>query len=214
MHTANPYLQPSLASSPAFNGFGQGPGAGAMASAIESTAVMEGMRRMAAAVIQEIRNIYGIRLDRNEEAAWLTFDTTPLVVGFPGTNVRGIMSVGQEADFVATGIVCQAVESPVANPPVLIDPQSMRFQIVDGSTNRQLQRAAMPLSFLSVTSGAAAENPAGSRPYFLSKPRIFSRNSNVIWLLDNLHGGDAALDVAFFGYRIYDQDALDLTKAR
>jgi hypothetical protein len=214
MHTRNPYLQPSLASSPAFSGFGQNANSGAMATAIESSAVMEGMRRMAAAVIQEIRNIYGIRLDRNEEAAWLTFDTAPLVVGSPGTNVRGIMSVGQEADFVATGIVCQVTESPVAAPPVLIPGEALRFQIIDGSTNRQLQRSSMPLSFLSVTGGAAGENPAGSRPYFLSKPRIFSRNSNVIWLLDNNAGVDAAVDIALFGYRIYDQDALDLTKAR
>jgi hypothetical protein len=211
MHTRNPYLQPSLASSAAFSGFGAPPGNGAaMATAIESTAVMEGMRRMAAAVIQEIRNIYGIRLDRNEESAWLNFDTAPLVVTAGSAGVRGIMSVGQEADFVATGIVVQNQTSPPTTPPTLA-PLGARFQIIDGSTNRQLQRSPMPISFLSVTD---ATNPAGSRPYFLSKPRIFSRNSNVIWLIDNVQAADIALDIAFFGYRIYDQDALDLTKAR
>lgn len=169
-------------------------------------AVLEGQRRQTAAVVQTIAQTFGVRLDRNEETAWLTFDTTPLVVPFPAVRFQGIMSVGQEADFVATGVVVQITDG--ATPPVLVAPQSLRFQIVDGSTNRQLMRAAIPMSAVSVST---ATTPAGSRPWFLPKPRIFSRNSNVALLIDNVQGAQVELDFVFFGYRIYDQRALDLT---
>ena len=169
-------------------------------------AILNGQRRQSAAMAQTIQQTFGVRLDRNEETAWLTFDTTPLVVPFPATRFQGTMSVGQEADFVATGVVAQITDG--ATPPVLIPGQGLRFQIVDGSTNRQLMRSAIPLGFVSTSEAGA---PAGSRPWFLPKPRIFSRNSNVLVLLDNVQGAQVELDWAWFGYRIYDQRALDLT---
>ena len=169
-------------------------------------AIMQGQRQQSAAIAQTIAQTFGVRLDRNEETAWLTFDTTPQVIPFPSTRLQLSMSVGQEADFVATGVVAQITDG--ATPPVLITPQGLRFQIVDGSTNRQLMRAAIPFGFLSVSETGT---PAGARPWFLPKPRIFSRNSNVLWLIDNVQGAQVELDVAFFGYRIYDQRALDLT---
>lgn len=201
----SPYLQPALR-------FGQAPAAappGFVPSDVVG-AVMDGMRRTAGAIIQELRNLYGIRLDRNEETAWLTFQTAPVLVTAGSAGVRGIMQVGQEADFVATGIVAQVQASPQTFPPTLA-PTSMRFSIVDGSTNRQFQRSPMPLGFLSVEQGGQS---AGALPWFLPKPRIFSRNSNLIWLLDNVDAADTLTDIALFGYRIYDEDALDLTKAR
>lgn len=169
-------------------------------------AVLEGQRRQTAAIAQTISQTFGVRLDRNEETAWLTFDTTPAVIPFPATRFQVVQSVGQEADFVATGVVAQITDG--ATPPVLVTPQGLRFQIVDGSTNRQLMRAAIPMGFVSTSETGA---PAGSRPWFLPKPRIFSRNSNVLWLFDNVQGAQVEVDVAFFGYRIYDQRALDLT---
>lgn len=206
MHTRNPYLQQPVrfGAAPAQNG------APAFVPDQMVGTVMEGMRRTAGAIIQELRNLYGIRLDRNEETAWLTFQTTPQLVTGGSANVRGIMQVGQEADFVATGCVVQVQTSPPTTPPTLA-PTGLRYAIVDGSTNRQLQRSSMPIGFLATEQPGAS---AGSRPWFLPKPRIFSRNSNVIWLLDNVQGADVVADIAFFGYRIYDQDALDLTKSR
>jgi hypothetical protein len=209
-----PYTQPM----PRFQGYGQPPAAPAVIPGGVTDMPPEfampalgPIGQMTAAVVQELRNLFGISLDRNEETAWLTFDTTPVRVIATGTNVRAIMTVGQEADFVATGIVAQVVDT--AAPPVLVATNITRFQIRDGSTNRELQRASMPMSFLALTTAGAS---AGARPFFLSKPRIFSRNSNVIWLFDNAAGGaaDVDIDVAFFGYRIYDIDALNLTQTR
>jgi hypothetical protein len=186
-----------------------GPGYGQAPPGFVQSETLQGMRDMAVAINENIRQIFGVRLDRNEEFAWLTFDTTPLTAVAGSTNVRGVMSVGQEADFVATGIVCSADLQDT--PPTLVA-SAFRYQIRDGSTNRELQRSALPQGFLA--SSVPGFSTAGSQPFFLPKPRIFSRNSNVIWLFDNTQGANINIDVAFFGYRIYDIDALDLTKPR
>jgi hypothetical protein len=170
---------------------------------------MQGVDRLAASINENLRQLLGVRLDRNEEAAWLTPDVTPTPLVIGATGLRMIFTVGQEADFVATGIVVQADDQ--ATPPVLLQ-NAFRWQIRDGSTNRELQRADMPQGFLATS--VPGFQAAGSAPYFLAKPRIFSRNSNVIVTLDNVQGAAINVDWAFFGYRIYDVDALDLTKAR
>lgn len=211
----NPQASPYLQMPPTLNGWGQ-PAMPAMPArpapappfAPGEHPLLGGIRQLAAAVTQELAQLFGVRLDRNEETAWLTFQTTPAVIGAGAVANRQIMQVGQEADFVAVG-ACVFVSNG-ATPPI-VQPNALRFQIIDGSTNRQFMRATIPISFLSETLGGAS---AGSRPWFLPKPRIFSRNSNVIWLFDNVNAAQVSVDVAFFGYRIYDQDALDLTKAR
>ena len=209
-----PQMNPYLAMPPMLRGWGQPPMAPPMMMPQQPQQIppgafmVDGLRQIAAAVTQELSQLFGVRLDRNEETAWLVFQTTPVVIPTGAVGSRQIMQVGQEADFVAVGAVVQ--ETNGGTPPVIL-PNALRFQIVDGSTNRQLMRAAIPISFLSET---VAGQSAGSLPWFLPKPRIFSRNSNVIWLFDNVQGAPVTLDVALFGYRIYDQDALDLTKSR
>jgi hypothetical protein len=210
----NPYL----VAPPMLHGYGQAP-LQAMAQAapppgwVQQQAglqnmVMEQMRGLAGAVTQELAQLFGVRLDRNEETAWLTLENPPVLIASGAVNSRQIMSVGQEADFVAVGLLAHVTDN--AAPPV-VTPNSLRLQLVDGSTNRQLMRAQIPVSFLSETVAGAS---AGSRPWFLPKPRIFSRNSNVIFLINNIAGADRRVDLAFFGYRIYDVGALDLTRSR
>lgn len=167
------------------------------------------LQQLAGSINENIRQIFGIRLDRNEEFAFLTPDTTPTAVLAGATGQRIIFTVGQESDFVATGIVCSADLQDT--PPTLVT-NAFRFQIRDGSTNRELQRSSLPQGF--VAASVPGFSTAGSQPFFLPKPRIFSRNSNVILIVDNVQGANINLDWSFFGYRIYDIDALDLTKAR
>jgi hypothetical protein len=170
---------------------------------------MGAVQALAASINENIRQIFGVRLDRNEEFAWLVPDITPTPVVAGATGQRIIFTVGQESDFVATGIVASADDQ--ATPPVLLQ-NAFRFQIRDGSTNRELQRNSLPQGF--VSGSVAGFQNAGSAPFFLPKPRIFSRNSNVILTVDNEQGVDINVDWAFFGYRIYDVDALDLTRTR
>lgn len=167
--------------------------------------ILENQNRNSAAMAQQLAQIFGVRLDRNEETAWLVFDTTPVALALGAANQRAVMSVGQEADFVATGLVVQVTDG--AAPPVMA-PNGLRLRITDGSTGRTLMRNAIPANFLSVSQ---AVNSAGSRPWFLPKPRIFSRNSNVVFELTNVQGAAIEVDIAWFGYRIYDARALDLT---
>jgi len=167
--------------------------------------ILQNQNRNSAALAQQRAQVFGVRLDRNEETAWLTFDTVPVALGIGANSQRAVMSVGQEADFVATGLLVQVTDG--ATPPVMI-PNGLRLLITDGSTGRQLMRNPIPANFLSV---AQAAGSAGARPWFLPKPRIFSRNSNVIFELTNVQGAAIEVDCAWFGYRIYDARALDLT---
>lgn len=194
-----PYMIPGYGQTPAGNG---APG---FVSDPTLQQILQNQNRNSAALAQQLAQIFGVRLDRNEETAWLTFDTVPAVLAIGAANVRTVMSVGQEADFVATGLLIQCTDG--ANPPVM-QPNAIRFRIIDGSTNRTLMRNPIPGGFVSVNQ---AINSAGSRPWFLPKPRIFSRNSNVIFELTNVQGAQTEVDIAFFGYRIYDARALDLT---
>jgi hypothetical protein len=170
---------------------------------------MGAVQALAASINENIRQLFGVRLDRNEEFAWLVPDVTPTAVVGGATGQRIVFTVGQESDFVATGIVAQADDQ--GTPPTLLQ-NAFRFQIRDGSTNRELQRNPLPQGFVSTS--VPGFQAAGSAPFFLPKPRIFSRNSNVILTVDNVHGANINIDWAFFGYRIYDVDALDLTRSR
>jgi len=206
-------VNPYLVAPPMLQGFGQpmaavAPAAPPPAFVQAQQMMLDQIRGLAAAVTQEIAQLFGVRLDRNEETAWLTLENPPVLIASGAVNSRQILSVGQEADFVAVGLLLHVTDN--AAPPV-VTPNSIRLQIVDGSTNRQLMRAQIPASFLSETVAGAT---AGSRPWFLPKPRIFSRNSNVIFLINNIAGADRRVDISFFGYRIYDVGALDLTRAR
>ncbi len=189
-------------------GYGQGPNGGGAPAFVPDPMlqqILQNQDRNTAALAQQLAQVFGVRLDRNEETAWLTLDNTPVTLVTGATSVRSVMSVGQEADFVATGLLVQVTDG--AQPPVL-QPNALRLQIVDGSTGRQLMRTFIPASVLSVSQ---ATDSAGARPWFLPKPRIFSRNSNVIFNLTNVNGANVEVDIAFFGYRIYDARALDLT---
>lgn len=171
--------------------------------------ILSGFSQMAGAINENIRQLFGVRLDRNEEFSWLNFDTTPFVLAAGATNVPATMTIGQEADFIATGVVAYVADSATPETPV---PNAIRFSIRDGSTGRFFQRQSNHISVLGETVAGAS---AGSRPWFLPKPRIFSRNSQVTWILTNLLGGTALnVDIAFVGYKIFDIDALDLTKVR
>jgi hypothetical protein len=170
--------------------------------------VLEGFARMAGSINENIRQLFGVRLDRNEEFSWLVFDTTPAALAGSVTDSPFTMTVGQEADFVATAVVAYVATTAAPTTPT---PNILRFSIRDGSTGRDFSRQSLHISFLGETVGGAS---AGSRPLFLTKPRIFSRNSQVTWRLTNLTATPSNVDIAFFGYKVFDVDALDLTKIR
>lgn len=173
-----------------------------------AAAILGGFQQMAGAINENIRQLFGVRLDRNEEFSWLTFDTTPFVLGALAVGAPAVMTVGQEADFIATAVV---VYVATAAAPTVPTPNILRYEIRDGSTGRDFARQTLHISMLGETVAGAS---AGSRPLFLTKPRIFSRNSQVTWRLTNLTGTISNVDLAFFGYKIFDVDALDLTKIR
>lgn len=174
-------------------------------------AMLGGFQELAAQINENIRQLFGTRLDRNEEFAFLPLIDPPLAVAAGAVNIRGTCTVGQEADYVAVAIMAMANADPAPTPPVPM-PHAFRFHIIDGSTGRELQSEALPAAFIGAA--AAGVSAPGQLPLFLPKPRIFSRNSQVFIDFDNTQGVNILIDWTFLGYRIYDVDSLDLTQVR
>ncbi len=171
-------------------------------------ALLAGFKYMSAEILNGITELFGVNLDRDEEFFFLDFQTTPLRVNAGATAVQGTMTVGTEGDFVAVAAMCQA--ATVATPPVLQD-QAMRLTIRDGGTSRDFMRNAQPLGFFGQ---GVTGRPASASALVLSKPRFFARTTQVQFRFDSVAAANLDVDFVFFGYRIFDANQLDLTRAR
>lgn len=170
--------------------------------------LLKGFKHLSVSITNELNELLGVNLDRDEEFFYLDFATTPLLVAAGAVDVQGTMTVGTEGDFVAVAIMAQAQDT--ATPPALLE-NSIRFTIRDGGTGRDLVRTKQPLGF---AGQGVTGRPASASPLFLPKPRFFGRTTQVFVRFDNLDAIDADVDFVFFGYRIFDANQLDLTRAR
>lgn len=170
--------------------------------------LLKGFKHISTSITNEMNELLGVNLDRDEEFFYLDFATTPLRVATAATDVQGTMTVGTEGDFVAVAVMAQA--QTVATPPALVE-NGIRFSIRDGGTGRDLVRTKQPLGF---AGAGVTGRPASASPLFLPKPRFFGRTTQVFVRFDNVQGADLDVDFVFFGYRIFDANQLDLTRAR
>lgn len=170
--------------------------------------LLKGFKHLSTSITNEMNELLGVNLDRDEEFFYLDFATTPLRVTGAATDVQGTMTVGTEGDFVAVAVMSQA--ATVATPPVPVE-NGIRFSIRDGGTGRDLVRTKQPLGF---AGQGVVGRPASASPLFLPKPRFFGRTTQVFVRFDNVQGADLDVDFVFFGYRIFDANQLDLTRAR
>ena len=97
--------------------------------------LLKGFKHLSASITNEMNELLGVNLDRDEEFFYLDFAATPLRVAAAAVDVQGTMTVGTEGDFVAVAVMAQA--ATVATPPVLTD-NGIRFSIRDGGTGRRL----------------------------------------------------------------------------
>lgn len=171
-------------------------------------ALLSGFKYMSADIMNGLTELLGVNLDRDEEFFMLDFQATPLLVAAGALAVQGTMTVGTEGDFVAVAAMCQA--ATVATPPVLQD-QAVRLTIRDGGTSREFMRNAQPLGFFGQ---GVTGRPASASALVLSKPRFFARTTQVQFRFDSVAAANVNVDFVFFGYRIFDANQLDLTRAR
>jgi len=182
--------------------------AGMRAQAPTVNALLMGFKHMSGTILNQLTELFGVNLNRDEEFFYLDFQTTPLRVLNGAIDTVGTMTVGTEGDFVAVALMMQAAS--VATPPV-IQPNAIRFSIRDGGTGREFMRNKQPGTF---GGQGLAVYPASAAAIFLPKPRFFARTTQVFFRFDNVNGADVDVDCVFMGYRIFDANQLDLTRAR
>ena len=170
--------------------------------------LLKGFKHMSVSITNEMNELLGVNLDRDEEVFYLDAAVSPTRVLGAAVDTLSTFTVGTEGDFVAVAIMAQA--ATVATPPVPVE-NGIRFTIRDGGTGRDLLRTKQPLGF---AGQGVVGRPASASPLFLPKPRFFGRTTQVFVRFDNVQGADLDVDFVFFGYRIFDANQLDLTRAR
>ena len=174
--------------------------------------------RLAQQIIGALHKLFGFQYSKNEEfyhySETIRTAATPAI----GTILTGTIRITQEADFVATKIMCNAraeatgiiIGMSNANTGAAGDLPDAPFLLLisDGSSDRQLSNEAVD--------AALAFGTYGGLPSVLSRPRLFARNANVALQFTTLKLPAAAWDlrVVFAGWKIYDAKALDLTARR
>ena len=171
-------------------------------------ALLMGFKHMAGSIVNALEELLGVNLDRDEEFFYLDAAVSPTVVAAAAVDTLGTYTVGTEGDFVAVAMLAQA--ATVATPPVIV-PNSIRVTLRDGGTGREFMRNAQPLTFLGQ---GVATYPASAAALFLPKPRFFARTTQVFARFTSVDVANLNVDLAFFGYRIFDANQLDLTRAR
>lgn len=170
--------------------------------------LLAGFKHLSVSITNEMNELLGVNLDRDEEVFYLDFAAVPLRVTAGAVDTVGTMTVGTEGDFVATALMMQA--ATVAAPPVLRQ-NAVRFAIRDGGTGRDLMNNKQPIGF---GGEGVVGRPASASPLFLPKPRFFGRTTQVVFRFDSVDSVDVDVDAVFFGYRVFDANQLDLTRAR
>ncbi|MFH1743758.1 MAG: hypothetical protein ABIH23_32540 [bacterium] len=163
-------------------------------------AVIGGFRQAVTDVGTILRDLFGIKLSRNEEPGWLGIDNpgfSNLAVG--AANQQALMSLDATYDFVAAGVYqVSNVQGDVRafDRPFLWDVQL-------GSSDRHLANSPQHSDAL----GGRHMNG----PLWFSKLAHIARQSRIVWNLTNLSADAITVYLFFIGYRIYDVTQLDLT---
>lgn len=171
-------------------------------------ALLMGFKHMAGSIVNALEELLGVNLDRDEEFFYLDAAVAPTRVVAAAADTLATYTVGTEGDFIAVAMLAQA--ATVATPPVIV-PNSIRVSLRDGGTGREFMRNTQPLTFLGQ---GVATYPAAAAALFLPKPRFFARTTQVFARFTSVDAVDLDVDLAFFGYRIFDANQLDLTRAR
>jgi hypothetical protein len=170
--------------------------------------LLKGFKHMSVSITNEMNELFGTNLDRDEELFWFDAAVSPTRVLAGAIDTQATFTVGTEGDFVA--VACMAQAATTATPPVPVE-NGIRFSVRDGGTGRDLTRTKQPLGF---AGQGVVGRPASASPLFFPKPRFFGRTTQVFVRFDNVQGADLDVDFLFWGYRIFDSNQLDLTRAR
>lgn len=167
---------------------------------VPAQAVVDGIHSGVSRIEKVLKNLYGIKLGRNEQPGWLGLDNPGYVVLNTGAaNQQGIMTLDATYDFVAGGIYQTAHTIGDVGETNIPFQWDLQF----GASDRHLGNVPMHSDFL------------GGRHMdgylWFSKLAYVARQSRVVWVLSSLSARDIWVRIGFVGYRIYDESLQDLT---
>lgn len=169
----------------------------------------KGIDRLGFKVVGALGRIFGSLAGKDEETYWYNIvsedgqgfvDLAATIGDLATANIE----ITQEADFVATRFTAVSV-NPANGVPFAVDTQSFRVNVRDGSTDRNLMNNQVHIENL-------AGNARRSVPY--TKNRLFRRNSNIAFDFTNQIATATRIFLTIWGYKIFDEAALDLIRRR
>lgn len=158
--------------------------------------------RLANKIIGAFARIFGSLASRNEEIYWYRIQVT--LGNTIGDGATDTVTITQEADFVATKIMQVTLDDTTG---VIDADPSWEATLKDGSTDRELMNEPVHVSDLAGTA---------QRPLIAPKNRLFRRNSAIksTWSQLKAPANPQLISLFFFGYKIFDEAALNLTVRR
>jgi len=178
---------------------------------IEQSEFISGMDRLGHKIVGGLARIFGALSGKGEEPyqyGIVSGDGNGFVTigGAVGDVETATIQISQEADFIASRLVYIGVTAAgVIMPPQTATGPSVTCLITDGATDRQLSNVQLHLDTMGGT---------GSRSVPWVKNRLFRRNSTINFAFTNRQAVATTLWLTLWGYKIYDQNALDLVRRR
>jgi hypothetical protein len=164
-------------------------------------AILQGMDRLGFKTVGALARIFGALAAKNEETFW--YRTQVDLAAAVGATANSSIVISQEADFVCGSVMATVYDATTGT----IQPNSnWRVVMIDGGSDRQMMSPA----------GITRQNMAGiaERPLFFHKYRLFRRNSTISFAWTNLEAVGRQVELVLFGYKIFDEAALNLTVRR
>ena len=193
-------------------------------------ALLAKLDEMLNVVLQALNLHLGYMVDKSQEFYQYAIDLDAPAGHAAGAQLNGAIRITQESQFICTQIAGQmrvlvadgtpnSAVGQIATTPVpannlygvpAIGPGSWRYLITDGSSDRQKSN-----QFVEAYAGIGF----GCTPLTLKRPMVFRNNSAIRVQIETTF---AALDstqqwrytMVFTGFKVYDEEALNLTRGR
>jgi hypothetical protein len=164
--------------------------------------VWQSQDRLGGRLIGMLTRVFGALAARNEEIYWYSIQVT--LGNEIGDDAVGSVNITQEADFVLSKLMATVKDGTTG---VVDASPSIEISLRDGSTDRDLQDNPMHVQNMFGT---------GQRPAIAPKNRLFRRNSSIQATFQQLKAptNDQVIELGFWGWKIFDEAALNLTTRR
>jgi hypothetical protein len=175
-----------------------------MAAPVDEKVFIQGIDRLGYKIVGALGRIFGSLAARDEEEFKYGIGTDGYVdlAAAIGSVAQGTIRITQEADFVATRFMQQCVNSSTG---AMINTASYVARVTDGGSDRDQMNVPIHVNCLCGFAQLSVPH---------SKNRLYRRNSTITVRFTNLTATAYRIYFAIWGYKVYDEAALDLVRKR